>query len=425
MVSNVVYPMTSLYIGNVMILLSKRDKAIFMVMLASSFWVKILGQLYVVEIIFLIIVMHYLLFYDSSKELFHPRLMKYFNYLLLALMGQLITDLIRGTDKVSFLKGFSLIIFTMINLLGLVILTRNSHKSILTAIVGWSFGLILGVLLQPSAYAQEYPWKMGFAYPVTIIYLFLISRKSMSKGVIIPLTLVIVGADLFYGARSLAAITFLAVAMSIPSLNHSKKTPKLKINRISNLALLLIWTSIFFAAYSTLASQGVLGENSREKYSQQSSSSLGLLIAGRTEVVSQYYAIKKSPLLGYGSYAPLTAEIREKVVNSLVQNGLNPSLKELKYGTDYMIPVHSGIFEFWLWFGILGVPFFVRIIRDSLRVLFNHALNPVIVFFSLQAIWDSLFSPYMADRRIQFPLIILLLISTLNSKFKKFDGSKF
>lgn len=96
MVSNVVYPMTSLYIGNVMILLSKRDKAIFMVMLASSFWVKILGQLYVVEIIFLIIVMHYLLFYDSSKELFHPRLMKYFNYLLLALMGQLITDLIQG-----------------------------------------------------------------------------------------------------------------------------------------------------------------------------------------------------------------------------------------------------------------------------------------------------------------------------------------
>ena len=400
-----------------------RDKAVFAVMLTSSFWIKIFGQLYVVEILFLVFVIHHVLSYDSSKLSIPPRIRKYLMYLFLALVAQLLTDLIRGTDSFSFLKGFSLIIFTVVNLLGLMLLTRNSHNSILIAILGWSFGLILGVLVQPSTYAQEYPWKFGFGYPITIIFLYIISRKPMKSRIILLLTLAIVGVDLFYGARSLGAITFLAVAFCLPIFNRSKEALKPTSNRISSLAFLIILVGTFFLAYSTLASQGVLGENSRAKYSQQSSSSLGLLISGRTELVSEYYAISKSPLLGYGSYAPLTEEIRQKAVTTLYQSGINPTLRELKYGVDYMIPVHSGIFEFWLWFGILGIPFFLLVIKDSLAVITTKTLNPIIAFFSIQAIWDTLFSPYMADRRIQFPLTILLLGNILTRKFKEIDRS--
>ena len=192
-----------------------------------------------------------------------------------------------------------------------------------------------------------------------------------------------------------------------------------KPRNIKYIPILGILVILFYVMYASVASNGYLGDEAKSKYLQQSSSSLGLLISGRTEVVSEFFAISKSPLIGYGSYAPLTEEIREKVVTVLSENGINPTLKELKYGTDYRIPVHSGIFEFWLWFGILGIPFFVLIIFDSLTLVNRGNLSPVAFFLVLQIVWDSIFSPFAADRRIQFPLTILLISNYLSNYIKK------
>jgi hypothetical protein len=399
--------------------LKSKNLKIFALMLFSGFWVRIFGQLYIVEIAFILIILRTFFLGRSFRYLGDANIFRYLGYLSLALVGQLVTDLVRGTDSISFLKGSSLIIVSGFNLVALSLITRLDYDSTISAILGWAFGILIGALIQPSEYAIEYPWKFGFGYAVTLLVLLFISKYKISNFLRVFAVVILVAVDLVFGARSLAAITFISVAISIVSENikiNSVAAPKKK----QNLSIFFLgFLVLFYFSYSMLASNGYLGEDSKQKFEQQSSSSLGLLIAGRTEVVSQFIAISKSPIIGYGSYAPLTSEIREVVVKTLSENGINPTLKDLKYGVDYRIPVHSGIFEFWLWFGILGLPFFLRILRQSIQVVIRGNSSTVGLFLCIQAIWDTLFSPYAADRRIQFPLTILIITILLRIKEKK------
>lgn len=396
---------------------SKKNKVtVFVIMLASAYWVRILGQLYLVEIILLAYSTLSLFKKSSFSYLSDKRMSRYFLYLFLAFLGQVISDVIRETNTISAAKGSALILCTMINLHGLILLTRKDIYILHIAVAGWATGIIIGFFLQPSEYANQFPWKFGLGYPVSVLIAIYLSKSQKSSLEIVSLTVALVAVDLFFNSRSLAAITFISTSLALRGKSKNKNRVKLKSKPLKSIVTLILLVMFFYSIYATLASRGNLGFEVQKKYLVQSSSSLGILISGRTEVVSEYYAIRESPIIGYGSYAPLTSKIREKVVNTLLKNGIDPSIRELRYGVDYRIPVHSGIFEFWLWFGILGVPFFLYLLINCFRVILTHQISPLLAFLTIQGFWDILFSPYAADRRIQIPLTILLVHYNLLEK---------
>lgn len=386
-------------------------------MVTSAYWVRLFGQLYIIEIILLLLLLKSFILNQRGISNCIRQYVGYFNLLALSMFGLVITDLIRGTEFESIAKGVALITFTAVNLFSLIVLTRNNLDHVLSAILGWSFGKILGVIIQPSEYALEFPWKFGVGYSTTLIFMIYISKLGVSRFRALTLAAILVSAHLIYGARSLAAITFIAVILSLSWKKSHTSNEIRKINTKKTFASILLmsfFAAFFYFSYSTLSSKGLLGEEAKAKYKMQSSSSLGLLISGRTEVVSAFIAIQNSPVIGYGSYAPLTEEIREKVVETLSKNGIAPTIKDLKYGVDYKIPVHSCIFQFWIWFGIAGVPFWAKMFLESFRAAVSRPITPILAFLSIQSLWDILFSPYAADRRIQIPLTIILLFVSRN-----------
>lgn len=172
-------------------------------------------------------------------------------------------------------------------------------------------------------------------------------------------------------------------------------------------------------AYSYAASHGMLGEEAQAKYEKQTRGGKGvlaLLMGGRMEVFCGLLACIDRPIVGWGPWA--------EDVNGYVERFME------KYGTleDYMtyiefrinsersgfykrrlIPAHSYITGFWLWYGIAGLWFMLY----SLFVLIRYLKNDCWVVPQWYAwiacscpamLWDMFFSPL--QERVMFPMII-------------------
>jgi hypothetical protein len=176
-------------------------------------------------------------------------------------------------------------------------------------------------------------------------------------------------------------------------------------------------TSAFILAnlYRTAANAGLFGSQAAEKLKIQTSTETNLLFTSRSEVFSEYLAIRESPLIGHGSYAQLTEDLRAKLLPWLLENRLQTNLNQLESGINYMIPVHSGLLAFWVWFGILSVPFFLYLLWKAVTTLRSKVEHPIVYFYAILVSWDILFSPFGMYARIQYPLVVIgLFIFTQN-----------
>ena len=232
------------------------------------------------------------------------------------------------------------------------------------------------------------------------------------------------GFDFLLGTRNLALVTFLAGVLSAHSRRISltnSEVSKFAVNEFeirirqkrslaAQLLFILLTGSIIFFAYKNAVTNGLLGEEAAQKYKEQTSTGTNLLFSSRSEVFSEYLAISESPIIGHGSYAPMTAEFRQKLLPWLLENKLKTNLIQLESGIDYVIPVHSGILAFWVWFGILSVPFFAYLLHNALLVIRTSALPPIIYYFAILICWDIFFSPFGMYARMQYPISIVGLI---------------
>lgn len=180
---------------------------------------------------------------------------------------------------------------------------------------------------------------------------------------------------------------------------------------------------IFSAAaiYRIAATSGWLGEKSRQKYENQTQgdSSIGrLLLGGRMESFCGLIACIDKPIVGFGPWA--------------MDEGGYRKLFLAKYGTtdDYdryvdrmswlasqgarynmfMIPCHAYITEFWLWYGIFGLIFWVYVVFVLIRYIKQDCWAVPQYFMWLACgipgyLWCVFFSPF-ADR---VPVILFVV----------------
>jgi len=406
----------------------------FAVMIFGGLSLKFVGQLFLSEILLAI---YFLLSWlnqksninQESKDFFR----KYFLFLSLAIMGQVVSDIYRGTEFASSTKGFFLLFFTMLNLAGLIRITQLDVKKYFWALSGWSLGLIIHALLDPPDIItnQSLLWKFGVGYPITLLFFIVLSIRKLNVFFLFIGTLIISIVHFINDARSLALFTLLSsfvvffssIQRQLPNKTGGTKSP---LKAITQLLVIFVSLSIVMMLY--LENQN---ENSKSavKYREQTQTALilkplSLLVSARSELIPQFYAVKSSPIIGYGSYALNTEVIKAKTNNFLTIRQSAYLQFRLEKSSQGLIPTHSSLFQNWVWFGILGVPFFLLVLVRGIRSLVRFDIPPILIFLVIQSSWDVVFSPYAGLRRIQYPLLILGLgIFALNSKRKRVGTS--
>ena len=130
--------------------------------------------------------------------------------------------------------------------------------------------------------------------------------------------------------------------------------------------------------YRVAATQGWLGEESRNKYEVQTkgdTSIMALLLGGRMEAFCGLIACVDKPIVGFGPW-PIdnngyVGEFLDKYGTYEDSASYYKSVeRNLSKGrAQHMIPCHAYITEFWCWYGIFGLLFWIYVIFVLVRYI--------------------------------------------------------
>jgi hypothetical protein len=404
-------------------------RGLIAIMLFSGVYIQFAGRLFVAELFIVFIFLTLLLRGELGRLIHNSGYKLLMKLLILCQVAQIASDLYRNSQSMAFIRGFLLILFTILNLLVITYLVQFRLNRYLIVVILYSLSQMISFLLQPPITGYGNFWKFGFGYPLTaILFCWLTHKKNLHNLQLGISILILSGLDFALGARNLAGVSLIAGTLSVfartnlrkkelisGGIMQSKKTLPFPKRSLWGMTLLLIVLAItLFYSYRGAALSGVLGKEAALKYEQQSSTNTNLIFASRTEVFGEYLAIRESPLIGHGSYAPLTAELRQKLLPWLLNNRLQTNLVQLDSEANYAIPVHSGIFAFWVWFGILAVPFFLYALWIAISTIRTKGSPPIVYYFAVLLCWDILFSPFGMYARMQYPLTLIGMIIFAN-----------
>lgn len=187
--------------------------------------------------------------------------------------------------------------------------------------------------------------------------------------------------------------------------------------------VILAMVGVFFvkAGYEISVTNGWLGEEALKKYEMQTrgdKSLMGLLLGGRMESFCGLIACIEKPIVGFGPWAIDNGRYMETFlfkygkiedIEALTRmNTINPLSSRL-------IPCHSYITEFWLWFGVFGLVFWIYVFFVLVRYLRQDCwMVPQWFAWLACAIpeycWAICFSP-LANRFTPFLFIVACLMA--------------
>ncbi|ADL55308.1 hypothetical protein [Gallionella capsiferriformans] len=392
----------------------------FLVSFFSFVHISAIGELYISE---LVLGFSLILLAKKRGKLFEstPKLILILGFLWLC--SQILTDLVQASPVMNLMKGWAAIIFFLIDFAALYLIVGNSVKRAKMSVLGFALGGIFQFFVAPTEFGLFDPWKWALAGPVTLLVLLFLDAKNKSAGLVL-LTLVILGMiDIYLNARSMGGMTILAGLIVYlcrqPRLNAIFKGrvgwgKKLFLTGIS-----FVLISLLLLGYQSIMEAGFLPENVTKKYEQTRSSSLGLLgliFGGRIEILASAQAVLDSPIIGHGSWA----EDRKYSLLLLQVNdvfGTEREMAELEFGANQsdLIPAHSHLMQAWVWAGIMGALFWFYILKFIIGSLFHaikypSGLQTVVIFFSISAIWDVLFSPFGATMRLIWAIKLVVIL---------------
>ena len=191
------------------------------------------------------------------------------------------------------------------------------------------------------------------------------------------------------------------------------------------LVVALLWLFIVNKAYHVAAEKGWLGRQALEKYEKQtkgSTSILKLLMGGRGEAFIAFFAALDKPIMGHGPWAIDTGDYVDKFMSKYGDSeDYEKYAKSRAYqyrtvGTVYhYIPAHSHIFSFWLWFGIVGLFYWLYILYSIFRYFHKEmaAVPQWVGFLAVGApafLWNIFFSG-MGIRIYTVPYLVVLIMA--------------
>lgn len=257
-------------------------------------------------------------------------------------------------------------------------------------------------------------WYLATPMPYAIIAPIIVTAYTVmvsSSGRSAILTALLSSAFIFIGGKS------------------RKRLAKIQRNMVFvlGIAIILLWA--LASMYKFAGRAGLLNEKAQQKYdhqikmavSEKGFDPLRMIMAGRIEFFVGLYECIKSPIVGYGPWALDTEGIYEDFLSKYgapedydryvrEQEYLSKVYQTHRYG---FISGHSQILQFWLSYGILGLPYWLYVVylvcQFFRRYLsFLPQFYGFFVVFAISFMWDIFFSPF--SKRMGYGLFITVLL---------------
>lgn len=338
---------------------------------------------------------------------------------VLWLLGAMLTDTIRESEPIDYLRGWGKILFFTNAMVAIALLSEFRIKRIIWYLIGMSIGTIGLAILSPTAYVESLPWKFGFGGPVTLLVACLVSLRT--GGGWRSSTLMLVGIGLFsftQGARSLGGFAIsAALSFLLLSALHRRGERKGIVAVVALLCLVGASGLGVMQVYAWSAERGDLGQEAKAKFDGQTGTDLAFLLAGRSESLISTRAILDSPIIGHGSWAR-NRDYVTAYQALLRQHGVRALENRDKYGD--VIPSHSYILGTWVEAGILAGAFWIWCLALIGRCIFLIAKNeasysPLSIYVIYNLTWNILFSPFGTTDKTVVAGYVIFMVATLYS----------
>jgi hypothetical protein len=336
------------------------------------------------------------------------------------LASQVVTDIVRKSAFADYARCWSMIGLTLIGFVVLNALLYGQPRRLV--IYGWGLvaGSVLAFFISPSEFALGSPWKFGISFPVNLALFLLISSERCRGHWPITLSASMGVINICLGARSQGEFCLMAACYVFTTrfLNAKGKAG----SKVKAGTILALVTSIILGvagtawAYRYAATAGILGEDAKDKYEQESSGKYGVLLGGRPDLLGALPAIYDSPILGHGAWAEdwtyLKAE-QEALILMGYKGAAVLVREDIESGN---IPAHSYLLQAWVWAGIVGAIFWAWVFGFTARTLMRiypptAALLPLFSLVAFSLLWEILFSPFGEEVRIVFPYFMVLVMT--------------
>lgn len=336
----------------------------------------------------------------------HPKL---FNFMiavllfgLLHIIVQIFTDLYVGAELLESVKSVASIVALVCLIFSGISWAIESELRLKSFLTGYVFSSLLSFSIFKDEYISADSWKFLFGNIFTIVILLLLGmskRRNFFKIVVIVLLSCI---HLFLGSRSTALFTLLTLVIFF-------KPPYRKSgNRSLIFAVIAIIVVLIFSEqiYRSMSLSGKLGVAQQEKARKQFESGPFLFFA-RSELLYELGAIKENPFIGKGSNPNLSQTLFDKI--TLNQQLLGLQVKETaayqSFTLSGKIPLHSMLFSSWVEVGILGVLFWLVLLRFYIGwfpIIYNSSSTFGLLanYFLFASLWSLFFSPLGAGSRL-------------------------
>lgn len=400
------------------------DALAFVAPILSVVEFDIISQLYLTELLLVALLPFLIVRYGRRLSARLPRTA--IALLVVWLLSQIATDLVRESTFEDYARGWALIGFTLVNFCALYLLLAGKPKRLVLFAAGAVLGGIVAYLVAPNEFALGDPWKFGYGDEVSWLLVLFAVALAKGRGFVrlwpaALLLLAVATLNFYMGYRSAGGIAFLATCYLAAQVLWRRRSAS---GRIRTRQLIMLGIVAVIGAVGALqlyehsAQSGWLGEDARQKYEMQSSGGYGLLLGGRTEILVSSRAVLESPVIGHGSgakdcgYAALYAQLKREA-------GYSPGDAD----GECLIPTHSHLMGAWVQAGILGAVFWVWALTLPIRTLTRlytapQRLTPLVALLAFLLIWDIFFSPFGAERRFMTPFYIVLMISFLPEGMK-------
>lgn len=344
--------------------------------------------------------------------LFKGRLNRHLVWILvIALMwsgGQFLSDLVNGTDPNSMLKGvFAPIVFAA-TLVSLSLFFERNSRHIASFLIGAALTPLCYAFLSPDAFQVDEPWKFGYGPPVLTLMLiglsFLGRRRTLTMALAV-LTFSVV--CVIFSARSLAMFPMVGLAVYLfwrfPVFRRFKRWLRGRAAPLKLAALVVVPIMAANVALTAFFASGIIDPYVRpevaQKYRQQASSEVGLLLAGRSESLVSVQAYLDAPWLGHGSWAQDHSGYNVRYAVLRYMYGISDDTRLEEDST--LIPAHSYILGAMVWSGVFGGLFWLLYTYDLLGRYLAFARQLPIYFHAgiVSFAWNLFFSPFGADAR--------------------------
>lgn len=398
---------------------SNKDIFVFIIGLFSMIKFRLLGTFGISE---LMVFLSYLcinpLYAQENKQV-----RQLFIFLFIWLIGVIISDQVNHSGLENSLKGAFNIVFLILLIPFAYWALYDKPERMLYFWAGVAISSILGFRFQRVELMNELSADIWLVYAVKWIFLFLggwlyyKNHRKIAYVVVLSFALW----TLWHLSRNIFLTLTLttAILIYIGKIDEGNKVYKYHLYRKRMLKIILVLFVAFICikyTYESLAENGTLGERAKEKYEFQSKSEIGL-VSGRADFLTALYAISKKPIWGYGSYA----RDRDHIIrdfNTLM--GL-PYFGERKGGN--FVPGHSYILGAWVYAGILGLFFWIFVLKKIFIFLRYYLFNkPKLIYINLlltsNFLWDIFFSPFSDRLNFVFYILVIIIISNEDERLE-------